>query len=90
MNKNGEQSKNTIIFVGYVQNYGKINIMQDVYIKGYNPCSYLWMRIVGGKESNASYCTSKDEYGAKASIVAEQGSRAHFGGNVAMFGAYVG
>ena len=89
LNKNGEQSKNTIIFVGYVQNYGKINIMQDVYIKGYNPCSYLWMRIVGGKESNASYCTSKDEYGAKASIVAEQGSRAHFGGNVAMFGAYV-
>ena len=85
----GIVSKNTIIFVGYVQNYGKINIMQDVYIKGYNPCSYLWMRIVGGKESNASYCTSKDEYGAKASIVAEQGSRAHFGGNVAMFGAYV-
>lgn len=88
LNKNGEQSKNTIIFVGYVQNYGKINIMQDTYIKGHNSCSYLWMRTVG-EDPIAAYCTNNDDYGAKASIVAEQGSRAHFGGNIAMLGAYV-
>ncbi|SJZ64187.1 TadE/TadG family type IV pilus assembly protein [Eubacterium coprostanoligenes] len=88
LNKNGEQSKNTIIFVGYVQNYGKINIMQDTYIKGHNSCSYLWMRTIG-EDPIAAYCTNNDDYGAKASIVAEQGSRAHFGGNIAMLGAYV-
>lgn len=88
LNKNGEQSKNTIIFVGYVQNYGKINIMQDTYIKGHNSCSYLWMRTIG-EDPIATYCTNNDDYGAKASIVAEQGSRAHFGGNIAMLGAYV-
>lgn len=84
----GIVSKNTIIFVGYVQNYGKINIMQDTYIKGHNSCSYLWMRTIG-EDPIATYCTNNDDYGAKASIVAEQGSRAHFGGNIAMLGAYV-
>ena len=84
----GIVSKNTIIFVGYVQNYGKINIMQDVYIKGYNQCSYLWMRTIG-EDPVAVYSTMNDEWGAKASIVAEQGSRANFGGNVAMFAGYV-
>ena len=88
LNKNGEQSKNTIVFFGYVQNYGKINIMQDTYIKGHNSCSYLWMRTIG-EDPIAAYSTNNDDYGAKASIVAEQGSRAHFGGNIAMLGAYV-
>lgn len=84
----GIVSKNTIIFVGYVQNYGKINIMQDVYIKGYNSCSYLWMRTIG-EDPYSVYSTMNDKWGAKASIVAEQGSRANFGGNVAMFAGYV-
>lgn len=84
----GIVSKNTIIFVGYVQNYGKINIMQDVYIKGYNQCSYMWMRTIG-EDPYAVYSTMDNKWGAKASIVAEQGSRANFGGNVAMFAGYV-
>lgn len=84
----GIVSQNTIIFVGYVQNYGKINIMQDVYIKGYNSCSYLWMRTIG-EDPYSVYSTMNDKWGAKASIVAEQGSRANFGGNVAMFAGYV-
>ena len=84
----GIVSKNTIIFVGYVQNYGTINVMQDVYIKGYNSCSYLWMRTIG-EDPYSVYSTMNDKWGAKASIVAEQGSRANFGGNVAMFAGYV-
>lgn len=84
----GVVSKNTIIFVGYVQNYGTINVMQDVYIKGYNSCSYLWMRTIG-EDPYSVYSTMNDKWGAKASIVAEQGSRANFGGNVAMFAGYV-
>lgn len=84
----GIVSQNTIIFVGYVQNYGTINVMQDVYIKGYNSCSYLWMRTIG-EDPYSVYSTMNDKWGAKASIVAEQGSRANFGGNVAMFAGYV-
>lgn len=91
----GKQSTNTIIFEGFVQNYGKINIMQAVYIKGHKVTSTLWMRTVG-ENNEAVYATrynrdsgSKYENAPRASIVAEEYSRANFGSNVAMLGGYI-
>lgn len=95
INNKGNQSDNTIIFEGFVQNYGKINIMQPVYIKGHKVTCTLWMRTVG-ENNEAVYATrTEDDSGAKyenaprASIVAEEYSRANFGSNVAMLGGYV-
>lgn len=91
----GIVSKNTIIFVGYVQNYGKINIMQDTYIKGHRANGYLYMRKVGENDTGNYWTRGGDSSGVKfenapmSSLVAEQGSRAHFGGNVAMLGGYI-
>ena len=95
VDKKGNQSDNTIIFEGYVQNYGKINVMQPVYIKGHKVTCTLWMRTVG-ENNEAVYATrTENDSGAKyenaprASIVAEEYSRANFGSNVAMLGGYV-
>lgn len=91
----GIVSKNTIIFVGYVQNYGKINIMQDTYIKGHRANGFLYMRKVGENDTGNYWTRDGGSSGVKfenapmASIVAEQGSRAHFGGNIAMLGGYL-
>lgn len=96
VDKNGKISTETIIFEGYVQNYGKINIMQDTYIKGHRVNGTLWMRTVG-ENNEAVYATRdqndggvKFENSPRFSVVAEQGSTANFGGNVAMLGGYVG
>lgn len=91
----GIVSQNTIIFVGYVQNYGKINIMQDTYIKGHRANGFLYMRKVGENDTGNYWTRDGGSSGVKfenapmASIVAEQGSRAHFGGNIAMLGGYL-
>lgn len=96
VDKKGKTSTETIIFEGYVQNYGKINIMQDTYIKGHRVNGTLWMRTVG-ENNEAVYATRdqndggvKYENSPRFSVVAEQGSTANFGGNVAMLGGYVG
>ncbi len=96
VDKNGNQSENTIIFEGYIQNYGKINVMQPVYIKGYKVTCTLWMRTIGeNKEAVYATRTEDDGSGAKyenaprTSILAEEYSRVNFGNNVAMLGGYI-
>lgn len=96
LDSDGDLSENVVVFEGYVQNYGKINIMQDTYIKGHRVNGTLWMRTVG-ENNEAVYATRdqndggvKFENSPRFSVVAEQGSTANFGGNVAMLGGYVG
>lgn len=96
VDKNGNLSETTVIFEGYIQNYGKINVMQPVYIKGYKVTCTLWMRTIGeNKEAVYATRTEDDGSGAKyenaprTSILAEECSRANFGNNVAMLGGYI-
>lgn len=93
--KDGTVSQKTIIFEGYAQNWGQININQPIYIKGHRMNGYLYMRAIG-ENTKAEFYTrgNSSPEGIRpnspmSSIVAEQGSRANFGNNVAMLGGYI-
>lgn len=93
--KDGTVSQKTIIFEGYAQNWGQININQPIYIKGHRMNGYLYMRVIG-ENTKAEFYTrgNSSPEGIRpnspmSSIVAEQGSRANFGNNVAMLGGYI-
>ena len=93
--KGGTVSQKTIIFEGFAQNWGQININQPIYIKGHRMNGYLYMRAIG-ENTKAEFYTrgSSSPEGIRpnspmSSIVAEQGSRANFGNNVAMLGGYI-
>ena len=93
--KDGTVSQKTIIFEGFAQNWGTVNIAQPVYIKGHRMNGYLYMRAIG-ENTKAEFYTrgNSSPEGIRpnapmSSIVAEQGSRANFGNNVAMLGGYI-
>ena len=95
VDKNGKISTETIIFEGYVHNYGKINIMQPTYIKGHSVTSTMWFRVVG-ENTNAVYATRayydggwSYEVAPRGSLLAQESSVANFGSDVAMLGGYL-
>ena len=95
VDKNGKTSTETIIFEGYVHNYGKINIMQPTYIKGHSVTSTMWFRVVG-ENTNAVYATRayynggwSYEVAPRGSFLAQESSVANFGSDVAMLGGYL-
>lgn len=95
VDKKGKTSTETIIFEGYVHNYGKINIMQPTYIKGHSVTSTMWFRVVG-ENTNAVYATRANydsgwsyEVAPRGSFLAQESSVANFGSDVAMLGGYL-
>lgn len=95
VDKNGKTSTETIIFEGYVHNYGKINIMQPTYIKGHSVTSTMWFRVVG-ENTNAVYATRayydggwSYEVAPRGSFLAQESSVVNFGSDVAMLGGYL-
>ena len=90
-------SQKTIIFEGYAQNWGTVNIAQPVWIKGHRVNGKTWVRVIG-ENGDVSYGTRsytagsgpKYENAPRMSWVAEQASHANFGNHVALLGGYIG
>lgn len=95
--KDGTVSQKTIIFEGYAQNWGTVNIAQPVWIKGHRVNGKTWVRVIG-ENGDVSYGTrsytagsgAKYENAPRFSWVAEQASHANFGNHVALLGGYIG
>lgn len=95
--KNGTVSQKTIIFEGYAQNWGTVNIAQPIWIKGHRVNGKTWVRVIG-ENGDVSYGTRSYTAGSgkpyenapRFSWVAEQASHANFGNHVALLGGYIG